>query len=307
MVSKASRLRRVRGSFAVAFCLVSAPALGDVTKEQCLEANGKAQELRRELRLSAARAELHICADPECPAIVRDDCAKRLDEIEKAQPSIVFEVKDANGADVINVRVSVDGKPLADHLDGSALKVDPGPYEFTFEVAGQPPVVEKLLVREGEGGRHVSVVVTGAASSAAPAPLLASQPAPSPSPPATSAGGLGTLKLVGLVVGGAGVASLAVGSIFGAMGSSAWSSAKTACGGNTSACTNVASGLSHRSTAEGDATASTVAFIAGGVLLATGVVLFLTGGHEKDAGSALVVGPSVGPQQGGVILRGTLW
>src|SRR5262249_35681572 len=147
---------------AVGGALAFAPALAaaDMTKLQCVEANTKSQDLRRDGKLAESEAQLRKCVDPSCPRLVRDDCTRRLDDLEKAQPSMLFDVKDAKGADVIDVRVSVDGRPLADHLDGTPLKVDPGPHEFTFEVAGQPPVVDKVLVREGEAGRHERVVVT---------------------------------------------------------------------------------------------------------------------------------------------------
>jgi hypothetical protein len=288
-----------------------APARADVTKDQCIAANGKGQELRRERKLSAAREQLHTCADASCPAMVRDDCVKRLDELERAQPSIVFDVKDTRGIDVIDVRVSVDGQVLADHLDGSALRIDPGVHVFTFEVTGQPAVTDKLLVREGEIGRHEPVVVTVAAGAAPPGPAQEEGP-PSPPPESLSApaesgsssGRRSTQRVVGLVTGGVGVAGLAAGTVFGLMSGSAWSKAKDACGGSTTACMDVPSGQSHRSTAEGDATVSTVAFIAGGVLLATGAVLFLTAGHEKSAATAVVVAPSLGPRQAALVLAG---
>jgi hypothetical protein len=52
----------------------SAPALADVTKDSCIEANGKAQDLRRTGKLSVARAQLRICADASLPP----DGARRL-------------------------------------------------------------------------------------------------------------------------------------------------------------------------------------------------------------------------------------
>jgi hypothetical protein len=284
-----------------------------MTKRQCIDANTKAQELRREGKLSAAREQLRTCADASCPAMVRDDCVKRLDELERAQPSVVFDVKDTRGGDVIDVRVSVDGQVLADHLDGSPLRIDPGVHVFAFEVAGQPPVTERLLIREGEIGRHEPVVVAIGPSSSTPPPpssevppassLASPSSAPAESDGSSPAGGWGRQRVLGLVLGGAGVAGLAVGTTFGILGNSAWNRAKSACGGNTTACTNVPSGESYRSTAEGNATISTVGFIAGGVLLATGAVLFVTATHPKKSTTAFVA-PSVGPRQAALVVTG---
>jgi len=87
--------RRRRASSALtaslaAAMLLSASAFADVTKEQCIDANGQARELRREGKLAAAREQLRLCGNPKCPAMVRDDCAKRLDEVDKAQPTMAF-------------------------------------------------------------------------------------------------------------------------------------------------------------------------------------------------------------------------
>ena len=51
-------------------------------------------------------------------------------------------------------------------------------------------------------------------------------------------------------------------------------------------------------------TISTVAFVAGGALLAGGAVLFLTGGPAKPKDS-IVVGPSADNGGAGVWMRGT--
>jgi hypothetical protein len=290
-------------------------ATADITKAQCIEANTKGQDLRRDEKFSAAREQLRKCTDASCPGMVRDDCVKRLDDLDKAQPSIVFDVKDAHGVDLVDVRVSIDTQLLTDHLNGGALKVDPGVHVFTFDVTGKSPVTERLFVHEGEAGRNESVVIGGASNEAAPAATASAYPIPQSTtatgslsgPPdnlSTTRSGLGTQQVLGLVLGGTGVAGIAVGSVFGLMGHSAWSSAKSACGGDTSACTNVPSGLSYRSTAESDATVSTVAFIAGGVLVATGAVLFLTAHREKTPATGFIVGPNLGPRYAELVMRG---
>jgi hypothetical protein len=296
-------------SIAVALAFASAPAAADLTKDQCIDANGKGQELRREGMFSAARVQLRQCGTPSCPAMVRDDCARRLDELERAQPTIVFEVKDAAGVDLIDVRVSVDGQPLVAHLSGKPVNVDPGAHEFTFEVAGKPPVTERILVSEGEVGRREHVVVGAAPVAATPAaappssaPLSTAESASPSTPPSA---GLGARKVIGLSIGGAGIVGVGVGAVFGLMASSAWSHAKSACGGDPTQCKNVVSGTSYRDTTQTDGTISTIGFIAGGALVAAGAIVFLTGGHhEQSSAKGVVVAPSVGPGLAGVALKG---
>jgi hypothetical protein len=110
---------------AVAHGSVPPAARADMTKAQCVDANVSAQDLRRDGKLSAAREQLVKCAERSCPALVRDDCTRRLDEVDKAEPTIAFEVK-AAGADVFAVTVTVDGKPWTDTLEGKPIPADPG-------------------------------------------------------------------------------------------------------------------------------------------------------------------------------------
>lgn len=322
------RSRPVRWSFAAAFLLVAGPSWG-ATKDQCVDANTQSQALRRAGKFAESRAALQVCGDASCPAVVHDDCVQRLDELNRAQPTIVFDVKDGAGNDIIAVKVSVDGKLLAEKLDGTGLAVDPGAREFTFEAPGQPPVKKTLLIREGEKGRNERVVLGPAAPQApAPAPptpsptpaptpiqttnpTLTSTPSPTPAPaPASDSGPAshdgGSMKTIGFVAGGVGIAGVAVGSIFGLLASSAWNNSKSEC--NTMTCSNHQGAVNDHNTSVTDGTISTVGFIAGGALLATGVVLVLVGGGHSASSptgaAGLLVTPAVGVGSGGITLSG---
>ena len=316
-----ARRRGASAALALAISFGSNAALANVTKDQCIEANGQGQELRREGKLTAARAQLQQCMNPECPTMVRDDCAKRLDDLDRAQPTIAFEVKDASGADISAVRVTVDGSPLAERLDGTALAVDIGEHAFTFEVRGQPPISRKLILTEGEKGRR-EVVAIGAgtpAVSSLPPPLAspagpaaqasvlpASSQAPGTETPAKDQANR-TQKILGLLTGGVGVAGIAVGSVFGLMTLSKKSQQQSDCAAPAS-CTSAghAQALDDHSAGMTDSAVATVGFIAGGALLIGGAVLFVTGrraADEQSVAGALVV-PSIGPGGGGMLFRG---
>jgi hypothetical protein len=281
----------------------------DVTKAQCVDANSSAQSLRRSGRFSAAREQLLLCGDSKCPDVVRVDCARRLDELEQTQPTIVFEVKDASGGDISAVNVTLDGHPFADKLDGTALKVDPGSHAFTFSAAGQTPVTKNLVVVEGEKGRRERIVI-GSPEATPPGgePTKAGQqsaettaaPANGPQPGALSTGASSsdgsTQRTLGLVAGGAGVVGIAVGSVFGLLASSSFNAQKSDCASLTQ-CKNYGQAVSDHDRTETDGTVSTVAFIAGGVLLAGGAVLFFTAPH-------VVVSPAVGYGTAGATVSG---
>jgi hypothetical protein len=281
--------------------LASTDALAaDPTKDQCVDANGKAQDLRRDDKLQAAYDQLRLCASPACPAIVRDDCARRLDELDKVTPSIVFEAKDGAGHDLNAVKVTVDGKLLTDNLGGTALAVDPGPHAFTFEVAGQAPVTQQFVLHEGEKNR-IERVVIGAPPLAAQGGVAAQ---PSPEAAAAAPGPDTTRRTIGIVTAGAGVVLLGVFGVFEAKAASKDSDSKAAAV-SPDPTVQATTGSLYDSAKS----AQTIGYVMGGVGLAavaTGAVLFFTSGAPStEKAASLRFAPRVGPGSGGLDVIGT--
>jgi hypothetical protein len=288
---------------------VTGTARGDMTKDQCIEANTEGQHLVLDGKLRAARAELESCAAAACPTIIRNDCVKRLDELNTLQPAVVFEAKDASGSDLAAVTVTMDGVSLADKLDGTSLRMDPGPHMFVFTAAGQPTVTKRLVLAERDQSRR-EVVVFPAPETAAASLHAPSQPVQAEaetSTPSTSGKGMSTARVLGLVGGGLGIAGVAVGSVFGLLAGSALSNQRAACASPTD-CTNHEQALTDHTTFLTDSSVSTAAFVSGGVLLAAGVTLFVVGGNRGDSPrtTGLVVAPEVCVSHGaaGLTLRG---
>ena len=109
---------------------------------------------------------------------------------------------------------------------------------------------------------------------------------PPPAPAAHSGSGQRTAAVV---VGAVGVVGLGLGTLFGLQAKSAWSEAKSHCTAYPFGCG--ADGVGQQSSANSKATVSTVAFIAGGVALGVGAVLWLTAGSSKSDSVALGFGP----------------
>lgn len=130
---------------------------GAVSTETCLSTNDKAQTLRNERKLREAREQLKICSQPSCPSAVQKDCSQWLREVEAALPTLSFAAKGADGGDLTNVRVSVDGRILLEQLEGSAVPVDPGKHTFRFDHDGDPTVSQDILVNEGDKARRIDV------------------------------------------------------------------------------------------------------------------------------------------------------
>ena len=274
---------------------------------ECLSANDAAIKLRADHKLKEGRDRSLVCAASSCPEEVREVCEERVKVLNAAIPHIVFEAKDPSGNDLSAVTVTMDGQPFVAGLDGTAIPVDPGAHAFTFTVAGLPVVEKRVVIYEGDKTRRERVELGGQAAAQPAAPVTPPQVRGAATPPS---GGLGTARVVGLTVGSAGVVGVGVGAAFGLVAVGAWSDVKTACGpGGASRCarSSQATVLSDQSSAQTDGTVSTVAFIAGGVLLATGAVLWLTGGHhghERAPDPAVSLAPTLGPDQAGFSLRG---
>ena len=159
-----------------------------------MSASEASLKLRGEHKLREARSQLLVCASASCPADVRNECVRRVDPVNAAIPTIIFEAKDAAGNDMTAVKVTMDGQPLAERLEGSAISLDPGTHTFRFEVMGQPPVEKTLVIYEAVKDRHEPIVMsTEGAVSLVPSPLPTpiALPSPSigapPSPPPTPA------------------------------------------------------------------------------------------------------------------------
>jgi len=266
----------------------------DPTTADCLSATESSLTLRNQHKLRDARAQLLICSAATCPADIRSECVRRVAEVNAAIPTVVFEMKDAAGNDLTGVRVDIDGSVLAEHLEGTALSIDPGEHTFTFARAGDPPVQKVFVIREGEKDRRERVVLGPVAIAAAPAavPAVVAQapvaPAPAPS--------YWTGRRIGAVVlAAAGVAGIGVGAGFGLAAMSRHDDAEKVC---PHACADQ-HGVDLWNSARSAGTISTVAFIAGGVALAGGAVLWLTGRTETGAPPTQV---TLGP--GTLSLRG---
>ena len=227
------------------------------TRDRCLAASMAGQTLMLKDQLHAARDKLRVCAKPVCPRLVRRDCVDFLGKIETNMPTIVLGARDGRGKDLVDVRVTLDGAPLVDHLDGKPVEIDPGTHALHFETEGAPPVDQTLLVREGEKDRLVTVTL-----------------GPPPPPPPTET----VVRTTGpsvwtWIVGGVGLATLGATVVSGSVSLAQYQSLHDGCA------------LTH-SCAPGDvSTVNTLYDVAyataaiGGALVVAGIVMFFTTRH----------------------------
>ena len=160
------RVSRILQAFAT--ILVLAPCtLARAEANACGAAYEEAQVARSESRLRAARDHLATCMRAECPEFVRNDCARWLNEVELALPSIVLVAK-SGAIELEDVQVSIDGAPLRDRIDGKAVTVDPGRHVLHFEATGRAPVDVEVIVHEGDKNRMVEATFANNQPKSAP-------------------------------------------------------------------------------------------------------------------------------------------
>jgi hypothetical protein len=319
------------GALLTVFFAAGRPArAADPTMSECLAANEGAIKLRGEHKLRQARDEALVCSAPSCPGEVRDVCQLRVKDLNAAIPSIVFLAKDGAGHDLVAVRVFMDGEPIGDRLDGAAISVDPGQHVFTFEADGLPPVTQSFVVGEGQKDRREGITVGSAAASeppptsvptatptvatlgptANPVAIAAEPPGGGPttvaSPPGTGQ------RIAGVAVGALGIVGLGLGGVFGSLAASKWSNAKAACNGEPASCTTspISIGFQDEASAKTMATISTASFIAGGVLAASGIVVFLTAPKSSSSdvprsARGIELTPTGGPGAAGMMMIGS--
>ena len=146
-----------------------------------------------------------------------------------------------------------------------------------------------------QAGVTTSVSVRLEAASPKPA-AVAPPPAVAPHEPGSAQ------RTVGLILSGAGVASILAGSVFGGAALVKKSDIDAACGGHASACTAPLGSVDAQAAEQQTfARLSTLGFIVGGVALAAGVVLYLTAPHAR---TQLAVTGSIDPHAAALQLLG---
>jgi len=149
-------------SLGFAFAERSACA-ADVT-QQCASAAGRAQELRDTGKYKAARQELVACGREECPSAIRRDCLGWLNEVNQSSPTIVVRARDAQNADLADVKVTVDGDVVTEKLDGKAILIDPGPHVIRGQIADADAVEQRVIIQTGEKNRLIEISFARSAS-----------------------------------------------------------------------------------------------------------------------------------------------
>lgn len=227
---------------------------------------------------------------------------EKAQALEPRVPRIVIEI--SPGSQVSGLAVTRDGAPVDESMFGRPILVDPGQYTIEATAPGKRPFHSTINV-QGDGTKVSVPVRLLDLEDFGKRDEIGGPPPPKPS-------SFGPQRIGATVVAVAGIGGVVVGTVFGLDAKSAYDKAM----GDPSLCptkkTCYAAGKKLVDTAQMDATISTIGFVAGGVLVAGGVVLFATGGPGKQppstgssgAGASATIVPVVTGSYGGVAAVG---
>jgi hypothetical protein len=139
-------------SVALFMLLVDARALA-ASKDECIEAHGRGQDLRDKGLLSRARQAFTTCAQSSCPSVVQADCARLNEDLSHLVPTATFVARDASATDLPSTSVYVDDVLVASRLDdGKSYEIDPGKHVLRYVHDGRETTM-KVVLNQGEKGR----------------------------------------------------------------------------------------------------------------------------------------------------------
>lgn len=228
------------------------------------------------------------------------EAQKRADELlpvlNRVEVAVPAEVQ------VPDLSITLDGLALPKPSWGSETPVDPGKHTIVASAPGYESATVEFTVEGESTSQTVTVPALVKLPEPEPEPVPVAPVGPTePTAPAEPEKTPGKAqRTVGWIVGGVGIVGLGVGAGLAGSASSQWSSAD---------CTNGtcpdADAQDKSESAKSQADIATVAFVAGGVLAGTGLVLVLTAPRNRET-VGLRLGPMVGADGGGLVLSGRL-
>jgi hypothetical protein len=157
-------------------------------------------------------------------------CARWLEDIDAAIPTVVITAR-ADGADVVDVSVTIDGVRVLESLDGKPLSIEPGEHMMRYVRAGGAPVDARVLVAAGEKNRLLAVEFPSTTTAATAMPTPTFTVAPTLTAASTEAPRAGVSPLAWVFTGAAVVAAGSF-AYFGATGRSELHALRDSCAGH---------------------------------------------------------------------------
>ncbi len=171
-----------------------------------------------------------------------------------------------------DLEVKRDGTVVGPAQFDTLIPLDPGPHSVSATARGKSWEQQTTLTIDGATSK-VTIPVLG--EDAPPPPIAAAEPTPAPAQhegPAEPPSSGGTQRTLGVITGAVGLVGIGLGTFFGVQSMGKSSDADQEC--DATGCSPA--GFTLRNDAISAGNLATISFIAGGVLFAGGVTLYLT-------------------------------
>lgn len=243
----------------------------------CYEIIGRTASAWSTFREAAASAK--ATNQPDRERIARERAAKLDDRLFQLTLSVA-------AASTPGLRVVRDETEVKKEVWGIAVPVDPGAYKLTVTAPGKKSWTSTVEIPKEAGSRTVEIPELEDAPAPPPEPTASASASAAPTvtaaPPPPPPAGMSPGRTVGITVGAVGLVGLAAGAVVGGLAAAQYGDVKAACP-NTACGDSAAVDLSNQVGTLADV--STTLFVAGGVLLAGGVVLFLVSPASRPSDS----------------------
>lgn len=125
--------------------------------ESCSAAYERTQTEKLAGHYVAAAAAALECSQLQCNSAIVQECVRFYSALESETPSVVFSARKAEGGELTDVRVEMDGKKVAETITGRPFSLDPGPHNFVFIHAKRGLLRLNETARVGDKARVLEV------------------------------------------------------------------------------------------------------------------------------------------------------
>ena len=127
------------------------------TGASCEASYEKAQTDRVAGHYISASSSALACSQIQCNQAIVRECMRLYESLQQDTPTLVFAAQKGEGGELIDVKVEMDGKQVAERITGRPMAVDPGPHQFAFIEPTRGRIETTESARVGDHARVIQV------------------------------------------------------------------------------------------------------------------------------------------------------